>query len=145
MGSWPLGALDLKVLDLEREIDFYERFGLARLPDEAESAVFGAGARPILRLRQLHGGSPRPPHTAGLYHFAVLLPTEEELGGFLRRTLEERLPLTGTADHLVSQALYFDDPEGTASRSTPTAPATNGATRTAGSTSARSTWISNAC
>jgi catechol 2,3-dioxygenase len=60
----------------------------------------------------LPDGQERPRHTAGLYHFAVLLPTEEELGGFLLRTLEERLPLTGTADHLVSQALYFDDPEG---------------------------------
>jgi catechol 2,3-dioxygenase len=40
------------------------------------------------------------------------LPSEQELGGFLQRTLEERLPLTGTADHFVSQALYFDDPEG---------------------------------
>jgi catechol 2,3-dioxygenase len=29
----------------------------------------------------------------------------------LQRSLEERLPLTGTADHYVSQALYFDDPE----------------------------------
>jgi catechol 2,3-dioxygenase len=112
MGTWPLGALDLKVLDLAREVEFYERFGLTRLPDEGEAAVFGAGARPILRLRPLRGGWPRPPRTAGLYHFAVLLPTEQELGGFLRRTLEERLPLTGTADHFVSQALYFDDPEG---------------------------------
>jgi len=41
-----------------------------------------------------------------------LLPSEEELGGFLQRALEARLPLTGTSDHLVSQALYFDDPEG---------------------------------
>ncbi len=112
MGNWPLGALDLKVLDLDRETEFYQRFGLTRLPDEAESVVFGAGARPILRLRQLRGGRPRPRHAAGLYHFAVLLPTERELGGFLRRTLEDRLPLTGTADHFVSQALYFDDPEG---------------------------------
>jgi len=54
----------------------------------------------------------RPRRTAGLYHFAILLPREEELGGFLKRALEERLPLTGTADHFVSQALYFDDPEG---------------------------------
>src|SRR5579859_6074720 len=112
MGTWPLGALDLKVLDLAREVEFYERFGLTRLPDEGEAAVFGAGARPILRLRPLGGGRPRPRRTAGLYHLAVLLPSEEELGGFLRRTLEERLPLTGTADHYVSQALYFDDPEG---------------------------------
>src|SRR5437868_8195104 len=112
MTTWPLGALDLKVLDLDREVEFYERFGLTRLPDEGEAAVFGAGARPILRLRHPRGGRPRPPRTAGLYHFAFLLPSEQELGGFLRRTLEERLPLTGTADHFVSQALYFDDPEG---------------------------------
>jgi catechol 2,3-dioxygenase len=29
----------------------------------------------------------------------------------LRRSLEQKLPLTGTSDHYVSQALYFDDPE----------------------------------
>ena len=112
MTTWPLGALDLKVLDLDREVEFYERLGLTRLPAEGEGAVFGAGTRPILRLRRLRDGRSRPPRSAGLYHFAVLLPSEQELGGFLRRTLEERLPLTGTADHFVSQALYFDDPEG---------------------------------
>ena len=67
---------------------------------------------PLLRLKALQGGRERPRRTAGLYHFAILLPTEEELGGLLRRTLEQRLPMTGTADHFVSQALYFDDPEG---------------------------------
>jgi len=74
--------------------------------------VFGAGASPLLRLTGLRAGHERPRHTSGLYHFAILLPSEAELGGFLQRTLEERLPLTGTADHFVSQALYFDDPEG---------------------------------
>ena len=71
-----------------------------------------AGGAPLLRLTALPGGKERPRHTAGLFHFALLLPTELELGGFLQRTLEERLPLTGTADHFVSQALYFDDAEG---------------------------------
>ncbi len=110
--DWPLGAANLKVLDLDREVEFYNRFGLTQLERETGSAVFGAGSRPILRLRQLAGGKQRPRHTAGLFHFAVLLPSEQELGGFLQRVLEERLPLTGTADHRVSQALYFDDPEG---------------------------------
>jgi len=71
-----------------------------------------AGEAPLLRLTALPGGKQRPRHTAGLFHFALLLPTEQELGGLLQRTLEERLPLTGTADHFVSQALYFDDAEG---------------------------------
>ena len=72
----------------------------------------GVDRSPILKLTALPGGKQRPRHTAGLYHFAILLPDEQTLGGFLQRSLEERLPLTGTADHYVSQALYFDDPEG---------------------------------
>jgi catechol 2,3-dioxygenase len=74
--------------------------------------VLGVDGSPLLRLTALASGRPRPRRTAGLYHFAILLPSEEELGGFLRRSLEEKLPLTGTSDHFVSQALYFDDPEG---------------------------------
>ncbi len=110
--NWPLGSLELKVLDLEREVAFYERFGLTRIDSGPETATLGAGGAPLLRLKALPGGRARPRHTAGLFHFAILLPSEAELGGFLRRTLDERLPLTGTADHFVSQALYFDDPEG---------------------------------
>ena len=97
---------------LEREVAFYEWFGLARINDGVNTATLGAGGSPLLRLRALSGGQDRPGGTAGLYHFAILLPREEELGGLLKRALEERLPLTGTADHFVSQALYFDDPEG---------------------------------
>src|SRR6202521_1010671 len=110
--DWPLGAVEVKVLDLEREAAFYERFGLTRLDAADGTAMLGAGGSPLLRLRALPGGGERPRHTAGLFHFAILLPREEELGGLLQRSLEQRLPLTGTADHFVSQALYFDDPEG---------------------------------
>jgi len=112
MTEWPLGAVELKVLDLEREVEFYERFGLSPLKSANGTTTLGAGDAPLLRLKALQGGRERPRRTAGLYHFAILLPHEEELGGFLRRTLEQRLPMTGTADHFVSQALYFDDPEG---------------------------------
>ena len=110
--DWPLGLVDLKVLDLPREVEFYELFGLSVISGDEKGATLGAGHAPLLRLLALPGGRERPPRTSGLYHFAILLPTEQELGGFLRRSLEERLPLTGTADHFVSQALYFDDPEG---------------------------------
>lgn len=110
--EWPLGAVEVKVLDLEREVAFYERFGLTRLSGDDRVATLGSGGVPLLRLRSLPGGRERPRHTAGLYHFAILLPKEEELGGFLKRSLDQRLSLTGTADHFVSQALYFDDPEG---------------------------------
>jgi catechol 2,3-dioxygenase len=110
--EWPLGTVELKVLDLPREVEFYERFGLSLIKGDGSRAVLGAAGSPLLELTALPGGRQRLRHTAGLFHFAILLPSEEELGGFLRRSLEERLPLTGTADHYVSQALYFDDAEG---------------------------------
>src|SRR2546429_3682345 len=113
MGSdWPLGAVELKVLDLDRQAAFYDTFGFHQIARDEQHADFGADGSTLLRLTALPGGRERPPHTAGLFHFAILMPGEEELGGFLQRTLEDRLPLTGTSDHLVSQALYFDDPEG---------------------------------
>ena len=110
--DWPLGFVELKVLDLDREVAFYDTFGLTVMAADDNAATLGFGGAPLLRLRALPDGRERPRHTSGLYHFAILLPREEELGGFLKRSLEERLPLTGTADHFVSQALYFDDPEG---------------------------------
>src|ERR1700694_4056845 len=99
--DWPLGSVELKVLALDREVAFYEQFGLTRIDGTDSGATFGAGGAALLRLKALPGGRERPRHTAGLYHFAILLPSEEELGGFLKRSLEERLPLTGTADHFV--------------------------------------------
>jgi catechol 2,3-dioxygenase len=110
--EWPLVAVELKALDLEKEVEFYEWFGFSQVAQDGGRAVLGVDGVPLLRLKALATGRERPRHAAGLYHFAILLPSEEELGGFLRRSLEERLPLTGTAEHFVSQALYFDDPEG---------------------------------
>jgi len=110
--DWPLGAVALKVIDLGLEVGFYEWLGLNRLSGDAGSATLGVGDEPVLRLEAMPGGKPRPRHTAGLFHFAIPLPSEEELGGLLQRVLIEKLPLTGTADHFVSQALYFDDLEG---------------------------------
>ena len=43
--DWPLGAVELKVLDLEREVEFYEWFGLERIAGGIASGRFGcAGA-----------------------------------------------------------------------------------------------------
>jgi catechol 2,3-dioxygenase len=110
--GWPLRGLGLKVLDLEREGAYYRRLGLKQLAGDAGHAVFGWGEEPILHLRLLEGGRPRPRGSAGLYHFALLLPDEQRLGQFLWRCSRDGIPLDGMADHLVSQALYLSDPEG---------------------------------
>jgi catechol 2,3-dioxygenase len=54
----------------------------------------------------------RPHGTTGLFHFAVLVPTRADLGEALRRVVENGWRFTGASDHLVSEALYLNDPEG---------------------------------
>ena len=50
--------------------------------------------------------------SAGLYHTAFLMPTRKDLARWLVHASSTKVRLTGTADHLVSEAIYLDDPEG---------------------------------
>jgi catechol 2,3-dioxygenase len=77
-------------------------------------AVLGAhdDDRALVELRERRGAKPRPPRSrTGLYHFAILLPDRPSLGRFLLHLvrLDAR---AGSADHLVSESLYLQDPDG---------------------------------
>ncbi len=113
--AWPLCRVGLRVQDIAASVDYYTRFGLSIVRDERDqqgSVSLGVGSQEILSLRALPGGHPRLPRTAGLYHFALLVPDEVELGSFLQHCLDQHIPIDGASDHLVSQALYLSDPEG---------------------------------
>ena len=107
-----IGAVHLRVRDLDRAIDFYtESLGLRLHHRDGNIARLGAGVSDLLVL----GGAPeatRPRGTTGLYHFAVLVPSRRDLARSLRHLIRRRLPLTGMSDHLVSESLYLSDPEG---------------------------------
>jgi catechol 2,3-dioxygenase len=107
---WPLRELTLKVLDLSAQAEFYQNFGLSLLDRSDRHASFAAGDA-CLRLMRLTDGKPRPPRTAGLFHFALLLPDRPSLGAFLRFATGKPWHFVGAADHLVSESLYFSDPE----------------------------------
>ena len=49
---------------------------------------------------------------AGLYHVAFLFPDRASLGAALQRVLDHGTALVGAADHGVSEAVYFNDPDG---------------------------------
>lgn len=109
--AWPLHDLTLKVLRLSSQADFYQSFGF-RLREKSERhAVLDAGEDVRLTLRQLAHGRPRLPGSAGLFHYALLLPDRAALGSFLRFVARSSFRFAGAADHLVSEALYFSDPE----------------------------------
>jgi catechol 2,3-dioxygenase len=56
-------------------------------------------------------GAHAPLRSAGLFHTAILLPTRKDLANIYDRLIKSNYPLTGAADHGVSEALYLDDPD----------------------------------
>jgi len=66
----------------------------------------------LLELQEDRAAVPRPQRSAGLFHVAILVPSRAALGRSLRRLAERRWPISGASDHLVSEALYLDDPDG---------------------------------
>ena len=110
-----IGAVGLTVADLDRSRSFYERaIGLRAVGHAGEEAVLlGAEpGRPLVELVGRPDAPPRPRRSTGLFHLAVLVPSRPELARALRRLVEAGWRLTGAPDHLVSEALYLDDPEG---------------------------------
>jgi catechol 2,3-dioxygenase len=109
-----VGPVALTVADLQRSEQFYTAMLGLRVRDRTASqrTLTADGATPLILLTEVAGARPRPPRTTGLYHFAILVPSRLELARSLRRLAEMRYPLTGASDHLVSEALYLDDPDG---------------------------------
>ncbi len=54
----------------------------------------------------------RPRRSTGLFHLAILVPSRADLAQAVHRVSRAGWSFTGAADHLVSEALYLDDPEG---------------------------------
>ena len=108
-----IGSVGLKARDLSRLTDFYtQAIGLQLIDRDANTARLGAGGVTLLELESAPNATPDDPRTAGLYHTAFLQPTRADLGRWLVHAARNRVALTGASDHLVSEAIYLDDPEG---------------------------------
>ncbi|MDP2424874.1 MAG: VOC family protein [Candidatus Izemoplasmatales bacterium] len=104
--------IELNVSSLARSLQYYHHdLGFTILEKTEGSAILGTkDFQPFLRLVQ----TPTLPYIkkqAGLYHFAILLPTRQDLGRFLRHLIVKQIPVTGSADHGVSEAFYLEDPD----------------------------------
>ena len=108
-----LGPLALRVRDLGAMRRFYTGVvGLEPVSASSGVEVLGSDGRALVELREAPEAPPRPAGTSGLFHLAILEPDRAALAGTLRRLLDARAPLAGASDHIVSEALYLDDPEG---------------------------------
>lgn len=112
-----IGHVHLTVSDLDNSLKFYkDLLGFDIVTTYGDSAVFlsAGGYHHHIALNTWSGRGATPPprgHT-GLYHFAILYPTRKELALILNKIIEFGYPISGTADHGVSEAIYLNDPDG---------------------------------
>ena len=112
-----IGHIHLKVSDLERSLNFYHRLlGFEITQRMGDSAVFlsAGGYHHHIGLNTWHSqGAPEAAKNAvGLYHTAIVYEKRRELAEILQRLIASEYPLTGAADHGVSEAIYLNDPDG---------------------------------
>src|SRR5690625_246408 len=105
--------VSINVVHLERSLQFYCEFiGLKILSRNKQEAILSADEKaPILRLVQPTDVTAKRRGTTGLYHFALLLPSRTDLSRFLNHLLKNNFKF-GAADHIVSEAIYINDPDG---------------------------------
>src|SRR3954452_23573802 len=107
------GAVRLRVADLGGQREFYEQaIGLSALDLADGLARLGVDGAPVVELSAGPEAPPRPPRTTGLFHLAILVPDRRKLAAALARAVRAGGRLSGASDHLVSEALYLNDPEG---------------------------------
>ncbi|MGM0589034.1 MAG: VOC family protein [Bacteroidota bacterium] len=112
-----IGHIHLKVTDLEKALSFYrDILGLnvtQRMGDQAAFLSAGDYHHHIgLNTWYSEGTGPAPRRSAGLFHAAIVYPNRKELARVLKQLQQHEYPITGVADHGVSQAIYLNDPDG---------------------------------
>ena len=111
-----IGHVHLKVSDLDRAMAFYcDLLGFELMLKYGEEAAFisagGYHHHIGLNVWYSKGAAAAPQRAPGLFHTAILFPTRKDLAFIYQRLIEAGYPLTGAADHGVSEALYLDDPD----------------------------------
>ncbi|MDG5472234.1 VOC family protein [Jeotgalibacillus sp. ET6] len=108
-----VGQIELMVRDIARSLAFYESIiGLKLISRDEKSAKLSAdGSKSILSLVQPEEVKGKEPRTTGLYHFALLLPARSDLADLIAHLVKNGVKMGGS-DHGVSEAVYFDDPDG---------------------------------
>ncbi len=110
--SYPAN-LKLKVMDLDRSVKFYtEVLGLTVIEAGKEYLLSADLKNPLIILERPINPIVKPPHTTGLYHYAIKLPSRLDLGKFINHVKDKDVEIVGGANHGVSEAFYFEDSEG---------------------------------
>ncbi len=112
-----IGHIHLTVANLDRALSFYrDVLGFQVTARFNKTAVFLSSGtyHHHIGLNTWAGGNATAPpegHT-GLYHFAILYPSREDLARAFKQIWEANYPIEGASDHGVSESIYLKDPDG---------------------------------
>src|SRR3954471_5287725 len=107
-----LGAVHLIVSDLDRSVAWYQRsLGLRVHRQDVGEAALGTGGEDVIVLHEDPVARPAGRHS-GLYHYALLYASREELARAALRLAATRTPIEGASDHRTHEAIYLPDPDG---------------------------------
>ena len=107
-----LGAVHLTVSNLDSSVAFYEdAIGLRLHRREDGVAAMGVGEEDLIVLYE-EPEARRAGRHAGLYHYALLFPSREELAHAALRLAATQTPIQGASDHGTHEAIYLPDPDG---------------------------------
>lgn len=112
--SLSIAPSTLSVADIASMTTFYhERVGLDILEQTAERVLLGRDQTAIIELLSQPKLAYAAPGSAGLFHNAILFSSRGDLARTVADIVTTAPQLySGTGDHLVSEAFYFNDPEG---------------------------------
>ncbi len=111
-----ISQVHLRVSNIDKSLQFYESFLGFKIVERNSHNVFLSpdGKMPYLvALSKAKSSDVNQQRSAGLYHFAILLPQRKDLGNFLANLLKHKneVKIDGFSDHLVSEAIYIRDPD----------------------------------
>jgi catechol 2,3-dioxygenase len=110
-----LGHILLNVADLDRAVSFYrDVLGFDVVAQLKSSAFVAAGPyyhHIGLATWESQGGSPPPPGSTGLNHFALNYPERRDLAVALKRVLDHDWNIVDAADYGTHESIYLHDPD----------------------------------
>ena len=111
-----IGHVHLKVSNLQSSIEFYcglLGFEVTTMYGNQAAFISAGGYHHHIGLNTWFskGQPPAAVNSVGLYHTAIVYPTRKDLAVIYDRLCRAYYPLTGASDHLVSEALYLNDPD----------------------------------
>jgi catechol 2,3-dioxygenase len=119
-----IGPPLIVIKDIDKVLMFYERYldlqSVKESLDHHGNVTYKVYFRhdspdsnelPLVLLQHNPDARSASPHSAGLFHFAILLPHRKDFASTYLALKESGVRFDGFADHLVSESLYLRDPE----------------------------------